>query len=73
MGKVEEKTGKTEEAQQCPKCGSRELGKGKQSGYAAVVPQDGFFRIGASIIHVICTECGYIVESYVDKPQKFKE
>lgn len=58
---------------QCPKCGCKALGKGKQGGYAAIVPLDGFFRMGASITHVICTECGFLVESYVDKPQKFKE
>lgn len=73
MEKVEDLMGIPQEGLQCPKCGCSELGKGKQSGYAAVVPLDGFFRMGASIIHVICTECGYIVESYVDKPQRFIE
>lgn len=55
----------------CPKCGSYELGEGKQSGYAAVTRTDGMF--GSPIIYTICTNCGFIVESYVKKPEKFKK
>lgn len=55
----------------CPKCGSRELGKGKHSGYSAMHPVNKMI-IGTTIEYVICTECGYIIEGYVKKPGKFK-
>lgn len=55
---------------ECPKCGSTELGKGRQSGYSAMHP---FNRmLGSSIHYTICTDCGYIIEGYVTKPHRFK-
>ncbi len=56
---------------ECPKCGSKELGKGKQNGYAAVQPQNKM-SFGSDIYFIICTDCGFIIESYVKKPEKFK-
>lgn len=55
----------------CPKCGSTELGYGKQSGYASMstVNKASF---GSAITFVVCTDCGFIIESYVAKPEKFK-
>lgn len=55
---------------ECPKCGGKELGKGKQSGYGSVLPSNKVLGVGVE--HIICTECGFIIESYVKNPKKFK-
>ncbi len=55
----------------CPKCGSNELGKGKHSGYGVMFPVDKR-SLGSDIEYVICTSCGFIIEGYVKKPEKFK-
>lgn len=57
--------------EECPKCGGKELGRGKQNGYAVLQP---YYKMsfGSEIEHIICTECGFIIESYVKKPEKFK-
>lgn len=57
---------------ECPKCGGKELGKGKHSGYAAMYPYNKM-SFGSDVEYIICTECGFIIESYVKKPEKFKE
>mgnify|MGYP000971019758 CR=1 FL=1 len=59
------------EVKECPKCGGRELGKGKQDGYGAMRPINKI-SFGSDIEYIICTKCGYIIEGYVKKPQKFK-
>lgn len=56
---------------ECPKCGSRELGKGKHSKYALMSPVSKV-SFGSSIEYLLCTDCGYIIESYVNSPEKFK-
>lgn len=61
----------TNEIVQCPKCGCTEIGYGKQGGYATV-NANGKLSLGSPIMFVICTDCGYIVESYVTKPNRFK-
>lgn len=58
-------------AEKCPKCGSNELGKGKHSGYGVMFPVDKV-SLGSDIEYVICTSCGFIIEGYVKKPEKFK-
>ncbi|WP_147532914.1 transcription initiation factor TFIIIB [Bacillus marasmi] len=58
-------------ATECPKCRSKELGLGKHSGYAVMSPVNKM-SLGSNIEYVICTNCGYIIESYVQKPEKFK-
>ncbi|GAB3808293.1 transcription initiation factor TFIIIB [Virgibacillus kimchii] len=55
----------------CPKCGGKELGKGKHSGYSAMHPVNKM-SMGSTVEYIICTECGYIIEGYVKKPEKFK-
>ena len=55
----------------CPKCGGKEFEKGKHSGYATLYPENKM-SLGSDIEYIICTECGFIVESYVKKPEKFK-
>ncbi|MGM8363927.1 transcription initiation factor TFIIIB [Virgibacillus sp. W0181] len=64
---MDNNTGVTE----CPKCGEKELGKGKQSGYSAMHP-DNKMSFGSTIEYIICTNCGFIIEGYVKKPEKFK-
>lgn len=62
---------KTAEVTACPKCGEKELGKGKHSGYSVLNPY-GKMSLGSDVEYIICTECGYIIEAYVKKPAKFK-
>ncbi|MBT2686879.1 transcription initiation factor TFIIIB [Bacillus sp. ISL-47] len=56
---------------QCPKCAAKELGRGKHAGYAAIYPINKM-SLGSEVEHIICIECGFIIESYVKKPEKFK-
>ena len=57
--------------QACPKCGANEIGKGKQNSYANMFPV-GKMSLGSEIEHLLCMNCGYIIESYVKNPRKFK-
>lgn len=61
-----------EKNKECPMCGSKEIGQGELSGYAAMQPTKGFFTNGSEIIADICTNCGYILSMRVKHPQKFK-
>lgn len=54
----------------CPKCGGNEFGTGKQSGYAKM--NSGRFNLGSNILHTICIGCGFIAESYAEKPKNFR-
>ncbi|WP_270182097.1 transcription initiation factor TFIIIB [Alkalihalobacillus sp. CinArs1] len=56
----------------CPKCGGTDLGKGKHSGYAVMTPMRRKLSLGSEIEHLLCTDCGFIIESYVKNPEKFK-
>ncbi|MFO1444679.1 transcription initiation factor TFIIIB [Bacillus sp. Bva_UNVM-123] len=56
---------------ECSKCGGTELGKGLLNGYANMIPKGKI--LGSSIESIICTDCGYIIESYVTKPSRFKD
>ncbi|GIN91160.1 hypothetical protein J22TS1_22110 [Siminovitchia terrae] len=62
---------KSTKVAECPKCGGKELGKGKYTGYGVMYP-DGKMGLGSDVEYVICTDCGFIIESYVKKPEKFK-
>lgn len=57
---------------ECPKCGGTELGKGKHSGYAVMSPVNKKISLGSDIEYILCTDCGFIIESYVKSPKKFK-
>lgn len=57
--------------EKCPKCGSGELGKGKHSGHGVMFPVNKM-SLGSDIEYLICTSCGFIIEGYVKKPEKFK-
>ncbi len=58
-------------ATECTKCGSNDLGIGKQNGYAALHPINKI-SLGSEVEYIICIKCGYIIDSYVKKPEKFK-
>jgi predicted nucleic-acid-binding Zn-ribbon protein len=55
----------------CPKCFSTEIGQGVLKGPASIFPKGKSFG-GSAILSLICTKCGYIISSYVQKPEKFK-
>jgi len=56
---------------ECPFCGCKEIGKGKQDYQGSMMPI-GSIWTGSAIIADICTECGYILSMRVEKPGKFK-
>lgn len=58
-------------AEKCPKCGSNELGKGKHSGYGVIFSVNKM-SLGSDIEYLIYSNCGFIIEGYVKKPEKFK-
>lgn len=60
----------TTKVEECPKCGTTELGKGRHSGYATLTPKGKV--MGSNVEYIICTECGFIIESYVANPKRFK-
>ncbi len=61
-----------EQSNKCPKCGCTDIGKGKLSGYAAIIPVGKLFTAGSTIIAEICINCGYIIEMHVENPERFK-
>ncbi|XMB86538.1 hypothetical protein RJG79_01785 [Mycoplasmatota bacterium WC44] len=54
----------------CSKCNSNEIKYGKQDGYAAVVSSG--FR-SSKIHYYVCGRCGYVVDQFIDKPEKMKD
>lgn len=56
----------------CPKCGGSHIGRGKFTGYAALQPLDKLFSIGSPVVANVCTDCGYVIDMYVTRPEKFK-
>ena len=59
------------ETTECQKCGGKELGKGRHSGNSAIAPYKKI-SFGSNVVYIICTDCGFIIESYVTKPEQFK-
>jgi predicted nucleic-acid-binding Zn-ribbon protein len=59
------------EEDKCPKCLSTEIGQGVLKGPASMFPKGKSFG-GSAILSFICTKCGYIISSYVQKPENFK-
>ena len=53
-----------------PKCGGKELGKGKHSGSESMFPYNK--ALGVGVEHIICSEYGFIIENYVKNTNKFK-
>ena len=57
----------------CPKCGCRQIGQGKQVTWAKMIPiNNSTMSFGSNIIADICTNCGYIIEMRVEKPNRIK-
>lgn len=54
----------------CPECGSRRIGVGELSGYAAMAAKEKMFASSA-IIADVCSDCGLIIRMRVKKPEKF--
>ena len=53
----------------CPFCGGTEFVYGYQSGYGAVTDNESLMSWQV-LRHVICRNCGSVVHSYVDAPEK---
>lgn len=49
-----------------------EIEKGRQAPQAGVFPKGKFIPTSSVILHRIFTNCGYVIESYVENPSKFK-
>lgn len=60
------------EVKDCPYCGGTEFGRGKQRGYAKLVT-GALDLAGDNLNHIICMNCGSVVRSYVEHPDKFKK
>lgn len=54
---------------QCPFCSGHEFVAGYQSAYGAVTGQDNVWS-GQVLRHIICRNCGSVVHSYIDDPEK---
>lgn len=57
---------------ECPACGSKEIGEGKQYGQGKMFPIGNPLSLGSEVIAQICTKCGYVLSMKVTKPGKFK-
>lgn len=55
----------------CPECGSKEIGKGYQSGYANMIVKGRMFS-SSPVEADICSECGLIISFRVRRPKKFR-
>lgn len=62
-----------QEKYKCSWCGCEEMGYGVQDGKARVRPAKPVTLTGEKIIHVMCKECGTIVRSYIEHPEKFSD
>ncbi len=60
-----------ESINKCPECGCTNIGKGKLSGYANIMPVGKFLSTGSQIIAYICSNCGLILKFKVTNPEKF--
>ncbi|MCT4606218.1 MAG: transcription initiation factor TFIIIB [Marinisporobacter sp.] len=60
------------ENKECPVCGSKDIGKGKQYAQGKMFPIDNLISLGSEVIAEICTNCGHILSMKVTKPEKFK-
>lgn len=58
---------------ECPKCGGRELGRGSQSGYSVIRSLRPQLGLDSAVNYIICTDCGFIIEGYVEHPDRFKD
>lgn len=52
----------------CPFCGNNEFVKATQAGYGQVMGES--WMSTSTLCHQICRDCGSVVRSYVDEPEK---
>ena len=55
---------------QCPFCGGTEFVYGYQAGYGAIMRDQSLLAAGQALRYIICRNCGSVVHSYVDNPEK---
>ncbi len=60
---------KTARIKECPYCKSRKITTGIQSGYAQIAT--GLIGRSSALIHDICTDCGAVLLSRVEKVELF--
>ncbi len=53
----------------CPVCGGEEFVYAFQGGYGALTSDESMFKT-TTLRHQICTQCGTVVRSFVDEPDK---
>lgn len=58
--------------EKCPYCESTNFTKGYQLAQGSVYPQKFGFKMGSSIEHIICKDCGSIIHSRVINIERFK-
>lgn len=56
----------------CPWCGCEDMVYGVQTDKARIKPAKTITFVEEKLIHVICKQCGTIVRSYVEHPEKFE-
>ena len=54
---------------QCPFCGGNEFVEGYQAGHGAITGSQSIWT-WQYLRHIICRNCGSVVHSYVDNPEK---
>lgn len=62
---------KSAKIKECPYCGSRKITTGIQAGYAAV-STGRFFGSSSPLVHDICTQCGAVLLTRVDRLDVFQ-
>lgn len=55
----------------CPKCNGTEFSQGTD--FMAIKPLDKKFSTGSNKIYTFCLNCGEIVSTRVEHPQKFRK
>ncbi len=54
----------------CTYCGGTEMVRGVQTGYASITKIKGW--LGQSLYYDICANCGTVVRSFVENPEKLR-
>lgn len=62
-----------DKAYKCPWCGCEDMVKGVQAAYANVMSDRFKVGVGQKLHHIICKNCGSVVRSYVEHPEKLDE
>ena len=57
--------------EKCPFCGGRNFGNGYQMSQASIMTGNSGLK-GSKVKHLICKDCGSIINSKVENPEIFK-